>query len=99
MKAYHRTYYSEEILRDGFLDATGTYLTVSPEEFTGVWVSDRPLDIYEGADGNVLLVLDIPEEIFAKYEWVEDGKPYREALVPAEILNILPSPTIVDDLT
>jgi hypothetical protein len=99
MKAYHRTYYYEEILREGFLDATGTYLTMPPEEFTGVWISDRPLDISEGADGDVFLVLDIPEEIFAKYEWVEDEKPYREALVPAEILNPLPSPTIADDPT
>jgi hypothetical protein len=44
----------------------------------------------------VLLVLDIPEEIFVEYEWVEEGKLYREALVPAAILNSLPAPRIAE---
>ena len=94
IKAYHRTFHSAEILRGGFRDTTGTYMT--DREFTGVWISDGPLDCNEGANGDVLLVLDIPEEIFREYEWVEEGKLYREALVPAVILNSLPSPRIAE---
>jgi hypothetical protein len=30
-----------------------------------------------------LLELTIPEELFSEYEWVEDGKTYREAMIPA----------------
>jgi len=94
MKAYHRTFHSAEILREGFRDTTGTYLT--DREFAGVWVSDLPLECNEEANGDLLLVLDIPEEIFREYEWVEEGRLYREALVPAEILNSLPPPRITE---
>ena len=94
MKAYHRTFHAAEILREGFRDTTGTYLT--DREFTGVWVSDRPLNIDPGGDGDVILILDIPDEIFVEYEWVEEGKLYREALVPAAILNSFPSPRIAE---
>lgn len=85
MKVYHRTFHSAAILREGFRDATGTYLTA--KQFSGVWVSDRPLDDNEGADGDVLLTLTIPAEVFKDYEWVEDRKPYRESLIPADVLN------------
>ena len=95
MRIYHRTFHSAAILQEGFRDTTGTYMT--GYEFTGVWVSDIPLDENEGADGDVLLALDIPEEIFVKYEWVEAEKPYRESLIPAKILNSLGSLEIVDD--
>ena len=88
MKAYHRTYHAASILRDGFRDATGFYLTA--QEWTGVWVSDRPLDINEGADGDAPLIVEIPEGVFAAHEWEEEGKPYREALIPAEIVNRYP---------
>lgn len=42
--------------------------------------------------------LEIPEALFTEYEWVEEGKPYREALIPAARLNphrprYLPAPT------
>ncbi len=87
MTAYHRTFHSKAILRDGFKDATGSYLT--DRKWTGVWISDKPLDINEGADGDVLLSIEISSKTFTKYEWIEEGKPYREALLPAKILNTL----------
>jgi hypothetical protein len=90
MKVYHRTFHSAAILKEGFRDATGTYLTTN--EFTGVWVSDCALDINEGADGDVLLTLNIPVDVFEQYEWIEEGKGYREALIPAAILNQLGKP-------
>jgi hypothetical protein len=54
-----------------------------------VWVSDRPLDESEGARSCHLLVLrlNFTEAELADYEWVEEGKGYREWLVPAALLN------------
>ena len=43
-----------------------------------------------------MLAVDIPETMIAEYEWVEDGKPYREWLIPAEILNRYPVTEVVD---
>jgi len=60
---------------------------VTRGEWRGVWVTDRPLDINEGAAGDALLGLVIPDAVFAAYERVENGKPYREALIPASELN------------
>jgi len=34
-----------------------------------------------------LLQLDLPEQTIADYEWIEDGKTYREWLVPARLIN------------
>jgi hypothetical protein len=97
MRCYHRT--SAEaaaaIVADGFRDAEDYYMT--PNLYRGVWVSDEPLDINEGAQGDVLLSVDVPESLFAEYEWVEDAKSHREALVPADVLNGHGPPTVVDD--
>src|SRR5262245_23965343 len=84
---FHRTTgeSAAQILRGGFRDTTGRYLT--NQEWTGVWISDRPLDNSEGASGETLLQIEIAEDIIAAYEWVEEGKPYREWLVPARVLN------------
>jgi hypothetical protein len=89
IRLYHRTsaQAAGQIQMDGFRDGKGTYLT--DHEFTGVWVSLVPLDCNQGANGDVLLELsaDITLEDIADYEWVEDGKTYREWLVPASLLN------------
>jgi hypothetical protein len=52
-----------------------------------VWVSDRPLDNSEGASGETLLQIEVAEPMIAAYELVKEGKPYREWLIPAAILN------------
>jgi hypothetical protein len=89
MLVYHRTSDADAILREGFRDAEGYYMT--PKLWRGVWVSaDAPLTENEGAYGTTTLVIDIPESVFAKYEWDETGKPYREALIPADELNRYP---------
>lgn len=85
MLIYHRTYASQAILSEGFKDGEGTYMT--RQFHRGVWFSNYPLDANEGAFGNAVLVLDIPKEIFEQYEWVEEGKVYRESLIPAEVIN------------
>jgi hypothetical protein len=58
-------------------------------EWTGVWLSDVPLDANEGAIGDVLLRLSlkVPARDLRFWEWQEEGKPYREFLVPAELIN------------
>src|ERR1035437_6378948 len=73
------------ILREGFRDHTDYYMT--RKLYTGVWLSDRPLDENEGASSEALLRLELDEASIVRFEWVEDGKGYREFLVPAAIVN------------
>lgn len=94
MKLFHRTSHADAILRQGFRDSTGTYMTVN--EYSGVWLSNVPLDINEGAVGDVVLTVEIPEEVVAEHEWVEDGKGYREFLVPAEVVNRYGPPEVFE---
>ena len=87
MPLYHRTDHAEAILRDGLEDAEGSYL-MAGITLRGVWVSNRPLDINEGADGEDLPVVTVPDDLDVDYyEVIEDGKPYREWCVPARVLN------------
>ncbi len=94
-RLFHRTtaVSARVILRSGFTDATGKYLTDT--EHTGVWLSDRPLD--EAAEFDTLLVVEIAGELVEPYEWVEEGKPYREFLVPAAVLNAAATVAVVDE--
>jgi hypothetical protein len=90
MILYHRTTAknAQQILTRGFQNATGTYPT--DRLWTGVWVSDRPLTGGEGgADGDTLLRITIKlnETELADFEWVEEGKGYREWLIDAALLN------------
>lgn len=88
LRYFHRTSAHAAIAADGFRDATDRYM--ADREFSGVWLSDTPLDRNEGAHGDALLAVDLPAAVAATldvYEWVEDGKPYREWLVPAALLN------------
>lgn len=70
-RCYHRTTQdaATAILRDGFHDAEGTYMTTTMRR--GVWLSDQPLTVNEGAWGEVVIEVDLPEDAFAEYEWVE----------------------------
>ena len=85
MILYHRTDHAEAILRAGFRDGTGSYLTLNT--YTGVWLSDLPLDANEGAVGDQVLEVTLEEDLVAEFEWIEEGKGYREFLVPADLLN------------
>ena len=42
-------------------------------------------------------MLDIPDDVFSEYEWVAEGKPYREALIAADLLNQFGRPTLFDE--
>ena len=76
-------------------NATGRYLT--NREWSGVWVSDRPLDNSEGSSGEALLQITIADDLLAAFEWVEEGKPYREWLVPAAVLNDAGTVRLLDE--
>lgn len=87
VKLFHRTTIANarSIQRTGFRDGRGSYMTRS--EHSGVWLSNVPLDENEGAIGDALLSLEIDEARIASFEWLEVGKPYREWLVPAAVIN------------
>lgn len=86
---YHRTTAARwrRIRAVGFRDGKGNY--GMDVEVSGVWLSDRPLDMDEGAFGDVLLAieLDLPRASLRRFEAREPGKPYREFIVPADLLN------------
>jgi hypothetical protein len=88
---YHRTSaaVAATILREGFRDGTGNYLT--DRKWSGVWLASEPLDENEGAFGDTLLEVQVrgTSETLARYEWIEEGKGYREWLIPAAILRPL----------
>lgn len=74
------------ILRVGFLDGGGRYLTDA--EYSGVWLTDDPGRV-EGAKGDTLLVVDLdvgPTEL-DKFEWKDRGGTYREWLIPSDYLR------------
>lgn len=85
MRVYHSTPVAETILKEGFRDNVGFYMLSVP--VTGVWLSDTPLSCNEGAKGDVVLRLEIPEEALLSFEVIEEGKPYREFCVPANVVN------------
>jgi len=91
MILWHRTSpaRAESILRDGFRDGYGRYMT--DREFSGVWLSDQPLDSNDGASGDTLLRVDLAcnESEISDFEWIEEGKSYREWLIPAAFVNDL----------
>jgi len=62
----------------GFRDGKGYHGTEYLH--SGVWLSDRPLEADDAALGNALLTGD--QEI-SPFEWIEEGKAYREWLIPA----------------
>jgi hypothetical protein len=95
MRAFHRTTLAaaRAIVAGGFVDGTDRYGT--NQEFSGVWLSSHPIDANEGARGDALLSIEIPDELFQEFEWVEvERTRFREALIPAEQLNRFGRPVL-----
>ena len=84
-----------DILKNGFVDGPA-YTELA--DIAGVFLSDRPLDSNESANGGVLLEVQIGlhEADLADFELVEDDKPYREWCVPAALVNRAAACRIVD---
>ena len=94
MKLYHGTTLAnaEQVVRKGFQDVTSNFglysaATNEPVNTTGVFFSDLVLDENEGVCSEAYLVLEIPSEHLASYEWIEEGKGYREWCIPAALAN------------
>ena len=94
MRLYHGTTLvnAEQVANNGFQDATsnfGLYNAVSSEPIntTGVFFSDLVLDENEGICSEAYIVLEIPDEHLGSYEWMEEGKGYREWCIPAALAN------------
>ena len=94
MRLYHGTTLAnaEQVASNGFQDATsnfGLYSAASSEPIntTGVFFSDLVLDENEGICSEAYLVLEIPDEHLASYEWMEEGKGYLEWCIPAALAN------------
>jgi len=86
---------AEAILKEGFRDAAGYYLT--DQQHTGVSVSDEPFDAQYLDDANTLFAVEIPEGAISEFEWVEEAKTIREWLIPAALLNFYGPPVVTDD--
>jgi len=99
MKFFHRANAkdADAILRSGFRDGAGYYMT--PHRYSGVWLSDVPLDANEGAFGDTLLAVELKltEDQLRKFEWFEEGKGYREWLIPAALINANATIRIIED--
>ncbi len=83
MLLYHTTFAADAILAEGFRDGEGHYLT--HQIHRGVWLADRPVDANEGAPGDTVLVIEIPEEVMAPYEWMTEWRPLDEEEVTPEL--------------
>jgi len=103
VRVHHRTEHADAILEGGFRD--GTYLLPPPVgELRGVFVSaDWPVDDNEGAHGEIVLEVDIPDDLWREHEWVEEDGTWRQAMISAGELNRFPvrvlSEAEVDALT
>jgi hypothetical protein len=98
MYVYHRTDAAQAILAEGFRD--GTTHPMNALLWPGVWVSTFPLDMNEGAKGDAVLRVDIPDKLFTDHAFVPEGeglRTYREALIPAELVNAYGPPTLLTE--
>ena len=92
MRLYHPTRHAAAIMRDGFGETSGTYLTET--DHSGVWVFDRPVDHrIGGGDEAVMLVLEVPEAVVLPFE-TPGLFPYRQFLMPAALLNLYGPPEV-----
>src|SRR6266849_364121 len=81
---------AESILKEGFRDASDSNM-LQGATLTGVWVSDRPMDMNEGTTGDTVLEirLGVSKEILDRYDIREGGKPYhREWRFPSALLTM-----------
>ncbi|SDS68091.1 hypothetical protein [Actinopolymorpha singaporensis] len=98
MKLYYMTDVAELILQEGFGPPEGAGFATPTSH--GGYVSDRPVAMDEGAIGDQLLEVRLPDTLdLAEYEldpdelWPWDG---REWCVPASVLNRYASARLLD---
>lgn len=99
MMYYHVTDAADAILREGFRDATGSYMFENLV-LTGVWIADQPLDCNEGAKGDQVLKVEFADDFnLDYYEIVEEEhmSTYREWCVPAALINTHAAVTLLSE--
>jgi hypothetical protein len=97
MRLFHRTDAADAILAGGFRDGEGSYMLVGLT-LRGVFLSNVPVDVNEGAKGDELLEVLLPDGTdLSEYELIEEGKPWREWCVPAALLNRMARAAVVPD--
>src|SRR3974390_2818348 len=77
------------ILREGFKDGRGIYMT--DQVLEAVWLTDQPWSVIgNGVKGDTVLevVFRCARGAIADWEWIEEGKEYREWLIPAEFIKM-----------
>jgi hypothetical protein len=93
MRLYHVTdrASARAMFADGFEDSE--VIHDNRELQIGVWPADRALAGEEDAGPRlgplleVALEIELPAEVLETYERQEEGKPYREFGMPAELVN------------
>ena len=78
--------HAEIILKEGFEDDPGFYH--EGKLHRGVWLFAEP--IAEGPEEPAtarIVVVTIPDEVAARYEWLEEKVSQRKFLIPARVLN------------
>jgi hypothetical protein len=94
MICYHTTD-AETILANGFGDS---FMFVDALAVTGVRLADHPLDCNEGANGDQVLRVEFPGDInLDVFEVTGAGKPYREWMVPAALINGRATVTLLNE--
>ena len=86
MRLYHVSDHAEIILKEGFQDDPGFYR--GSKLHRGVWLFAEPPA--EGPQESATLrtvVVQIPDEVAARYEWLEEQVPQRRFLIPARVVN------------
>jgi hypothetical protein len=93
---YHTTGSAEAILRDGFRDGEGSYMFVGLR-LRGVFLASRPVDGNEGAKGEQVLEVTLPDDLDISW-WAieEEGLPVWEWCIPAEVVNRAASVRLID---
>ena len=93
MTLYYWTFSAEKILKSGFRGDCGKR-NIRDD---GVWFSDEILELLDGIEeGMELLIIEIPFEDIKEFEWMEEGKDYREWCIPADVVNQYGKPILTE---
>jgi hypothetical protein len=86
MRLYHVSDEAEAILERGFEDGPG--FLHDGRMHRGVWLHERAEGAEESrAEDHRTVVVDIPDDLALRHEWLEASGTHRRFLVPAAIVN------------
>jgi ribulose bisphosphate carboxylase small subunit len=86
MRLYHVSDHVEAILEQGFEDGAGFYR--SDKMHRGVWLFDRPVEDGREREADArTVVVEVPDGLAARHEWIEENGEFRRFLIPARTVN------------